>query len=156
MPKPNDVGVGTAILLINNKCAVLLGMRKGAHRANTWSCPGGWIDRSDTSTDLAIIREVEEEVGLVVDEVEHLCWITEDHPEIACRSITLYHVAWVGMWYGEPEVMEPDKCVEWRWFPLDDLPSPLFPGIQDAVTQLLRKRPTLYDALERIRDDNQV
>jgi 8-oxo-dGTP diphosphatase len=27
---------------------------------------------------------------------------------------------------GEPKVMEPDEIVEWQWFSLDNLPTPLF------------------------------
>jgi 8-oxo-dGTP diphosphatase len=27
---------------------------------------------------------------------------------------------------GEPKVMEPEKCEEWRWFKWHELPAPLF------------------------------
>ena len=27
---------------------------------------------------------------------------------------------------GEPQVMEPDEIIEWRWFGLNELPSPIF------------------------------
>lgn len=30
---------------------------------------------------------------------------------------------------GEPENTEPEKMTEWQWFPLDNLPSPLFPPV---------------------------
>lgn len=27
---------------------------------------------------------------------------------------------------GEPKVMEPDEITEWRWFPIDQPPKPIF------------------------------
>ncbi|MFA0153647.1 NUDIX domain-containing protein, partial [Vibrio sp. 10N.261.46.C10] len=27
---------------------------------------------------------------------------------------------------GEPQITEPDKCKQWKWFKLDELPEPLF------------------------------
>ena len=44
MPRPNNVGVGTALLIFNRDRKVLLGKRKGAHRAGCWAPPeAGWI-----------------------------------------------------------------------------------------------------------------
>ena len=135
MPKPDDVGVGTAMLLINDDGQVLLGKRKGAHRAGFWSVPGGWLDRADADTVQAAIRETYEETGLEVTIAEPHIWLTEDHPEIECRTVTLYHTALC--WKGEPHAMEPDKCEEWRWFPINALPTPLFPGVYQAVQEFM-------------------
>jgi 8-oxo-dGTP diphosphatase len=136
MPKPDDVGVGTAMVVLNAEGQILLGLRKGAHRAGHWSFPGGWLDRADTETAHAAIRETEEETGLVVHKAAQHIWVTEDHPSIETRTVTLYHITRAGEWEGIPEVMEPNKCVRWRWFDLDNLPSPLFPGLQGAIDRL--------------------
>lgn len=138
MPKPDDVGVGTALFILNEDGHILMGKRKGAHRAGHWCVPGGWLDREDPSTDIAIIRETKEETDLEVRRVDPLCWTTEDHPEIGIRTVTLYHVTGPGWWDGDPEVMEPEKCEEWRWVSLSDIPSPLFPGLMEAVEALTR------------------
>jgi hypothetical protein len=37
---------------------------------------------------------------------------------------------------GEPQVMEPDEIVEWRWFSLENLPTPLFPPSAKIVENL--------------------
>jgi 8-oxo-dGTP diphosphatase len=34
---------------------------------------------------------------------------------------------------GEAKVMEPDKCMEWQWFNMGNLPEPLFAPIRDIV-----------------------
>jgi ADP-ribose pyrophosphatase YjhB (NUDIX family) len=50
MSRPNNVGVGVAMLVVNTTDeTVLLLKRKGAHAEGTWACPGGWIDFEDES-----------------------------------------------------------------------------------------------------------
>ena len=68
MTRPNDVGVGTAVLITRKIMRstgrfgnvwhpqVLLGKRRGAHGAGLWSLPGGWIDRSDATLEEAAAR----------------------------------------------------------------------------------------------------
>lgn len=143
MPRPDDVGVGTAVLILDENHRILLGKRKGAHRAGYWSCPGGWVDRSDQDIFKAVAREASEEANIELHKAEQLCWVTEDHPELEIRTITLYYLSWPKEWGGVPEVMEPDKCEEWRWFHLDELPSPLFPKLLDALEPLKEKLDVL-------------
>jgi len=137
MPKPHDVGVGTAVLLFNDEGQVLLGRRRGAHQAGCWSVPGGWLDRGDSDTSDAAIREVYEETGLVVTQLTKLSWTTEDHPDEGFRTVTLYHLCDAGSWSGTLETREPEKCEGWAWFSFRDLPSPLFPGLEFALTDMI-------------------
>ena len=137
MPKPTDVGVGTAVVIFNEAGQVLLGRRRGAHREAHWSVPGGWLDREDEDTEAAAIREVLEETGLVATALDRLSWTTEDHPEQGFRSVTLYYLCDVGHWTGVPEAREPEKCEGWAWFSLQDLPGPLFPGLERALTEFV-------------------
>ena len=129
MPRPSDVAVGTAIILLNDQNQVLLGKRRGAHAAGCWSLPGGWLDRSDSATADAVVREAWEETGITAHSCQKLTWTTEDHPELGCRTVTLYHIARSYQWSGVPELREPHKNEGWHWFDLDKLPEPLFPGL---------------------------
>ena len=52
------------------------------------------------------------------------------------RTVTLYHVALHSEWRGVPKVMEPEKNAGWKWFSMDNLPSPLFPGLGGAIERL--------------------
>jgi len=40
---------------------------------------------------------------------------------------------------GEPELMEPDKHFEWKWFSLSSLPEPLFVSTKFAIENFLSK-----------------
>ena len=48
----------------------------------------------------------------------------------------------------EPQLLEPDKCEEWRWFPTDALPEPLFVSIPNFIRSLRSGKPQLYDTAE--------
>lgn len=136
MPRSLDVGVGTAVLILNDLGQLLILKRAGAHWADYWSVPGGWIDRPDNSTESALIREVEEEVGLLLRVATKYTWSTEDNPEIGCRTVTLYHIAPAGTWSGTPKIMEPTKCSEIRWVYRNELPEKTFPGLREVVLAL--------------------
>ena len=40
-------------------------------------------------------------------------------------------------WTGEPTILEPRKCAELRWFPLDDLPARI-PDYERVALEWLR------------------
>jgi 8-oxo-dGTP pyrophosphatase MutT (NUDIX family) len=142
MPRPSDVGVGTACIIykiVGRKFEVLFMKRQGAHCAGQWAVPGGWLDRPDETTQAAVCREVEEETGLILEKskVHQYQWTTEDHPSIGCRSVTLYHT--VELPDGqEPQIKEPHKCSEMRWVGFDELThyvkgEPMFPGLDKIL-----------------------
>lgn len=136
MPRPPDVGVGVAAILLDVENRVLLGRRRGAHAAGRWSLPGGWIDRPDAETEQTVVREAAEEAGITVLRCTKYTWTTEDHPDLGCRTVTLYHLVQSGNWMGKATTMEPQKCDGWRWFGLDALPDPLFPGMRAVLDGL--------------------
>ena len=82
----------------------------------------------------AIIRETREEVGLTVRpdalEIVHVMYrLKTDDQRIA-------GFAQVRDWQGEPQIMEPDKCDDLRWFPLDALPENMVPYVRQCVTYI--------------------
>ena len=40
---------------------------------------------------------------------------------------------------GEPRVMEPNKCKQWQWFSLDNLPGSLFEGTELVIKNFKNK-----------------
>lgn len=41
---------------------------------------------------------------------------------------------------GEPKIMEPEKCSEWRWYNLDKLPEKMFEGTDWIIKNYKAKR----------------
>jgi len=117
------VGVGVVVLK-NGKA--LLGKRKGSHGAGDWAFPGGHLEFGEFVEECAK-RELMEETGMKALSVETGPW-SSDVIDRNKHYITLFAV--VDRFEGEPELLEPLKCEEWRWFPLDRLPEPLFPPVR--------------------------
>ncbi|AQM70865.1 Nucleoside triphosphatase NudI [Vibrio campbellii] len=120
MNKQVRVGVATIIL---RDGAILLGERIGSHGANTWATPGGHLELGESIEDCAK-REVLEETGLIVDSIEKFTFTNDIFEKEGKHYVTLFVVASSAS--GEPQVTEPDKCKQWKWCRLDDLPEPLF------------------------------
>jgi len=129
MERPK-VGVGTIIL---NDGKVLLGLRKGSHGKNTWCFPGGHLEVGESFSDCAI-RETQEETGLEIEPVEEIPLATNDifEKENKHYVTVLVRAKYTG---GEPKIMEPEKCDEWKWFDWNNLPDNLFVPIQNLIKQ---------------------
>ncbi len=132
------VGVG---VLVMKEGAVLLGERINAHGAGTWCPPGGHLEFGETPEECAA-RELEEETGLVAKEVVAGPW-TNDFFEIEGKHyITLYMI--VPEFKGTPVVKEPDKCLQWKWFECDRLPSQLFLSLSNLL-----KETSLFELISK-------
>ncbi|MEU9795202.1 hypothetical protein AB0E27_32290 [Streptomyces sparsogenes] len=44
-------------------------------------------------------------------------------------------------WPGTPAVLEPDRCVEWRWWNPKDLPPAVVPYTRQAIDGVLAGSP---------------
>ena len=122
------IGVGFGVLVLRNG-RVLLGKRHDdpekasslLNGAGKWTMPGGKLEFGETF-EAGAKRETLEETGLQLNNLRVIC-VNNDMVETA-------HFVTIGLFCndftGEPKVCEPDEITEWRWFDLDDLPSPLY------------------------------
>jgi len=121
--------VGIGVLIQNDKNQVLLGERMGSHGAGEWCFPGGHLDFGETIAEAAI-RETKEETGLDVSEcklisvADELRYIKTDNKHFLNIGIMAKYEG------GEPKVMEPNKCKEWKWFSLEELPEKMLEGTE--------------------------
>lgn len=129
---PNRPQVGVAVVVFHEG-KILLGKRRGGHRAGLWSCPGGHLEFGEEVLSCAA-RELKEETGLTALAIERGPWI-DDGIQEGKHYISLFQI--VREFSGEPLLMEPDKCEGWHWFPLDILPSPLFSTV-DSFLKMFR------------------
>jgi 8-oxo-dGTP diphosphatase len=114
--------VGVSAIVIRDG-RVLLGRRRGAHGAGTWSFAGGKVEGGEHPTD-AVRRELGEETGLRATAVTPLAWTSDVFAQEGLHFVTLHHHVTVDD--GEPRVCEPDKVDEWLWFEWDRPPEPMF------------------------------
>lgn len=127
----HTVRVGVAVIVMRDN-KILLGERIGAHGANTWATPGGHLEFGETVEQCAI-REVLEETGLNVSHIRKLDFTNDIFSAEKKHYITLYVQAdYEG---GEPTNKEPNKCLQWRWCDVHNLPSPLFTSLKNYITQ---------------------
>ncbi|MBN1645029.1 NUDIX domain-containing protein [Candidatus Woesearchaeota archaeon] len=122
------VGTGFGVMILRDG-KVLLGRRHEdpekasslLEGAGKWTMPGGKLKFGETFEQGAT-REVNEETGINVKNIKVIA-INQDIIETA-------HFITIGLlceeFEGEPSVMEPDEITEWKWFSLDELPSPLY------------------------------
>lgn len=138
----NKVGVGFGVMVLKNNMA-LLGKRHSdpkkadseLHGEGTWTMPGGKMIFGESFEDAAN-RELKEETGLTANKLEVISLANDMVPDA--------HFITIGMlcedFFGEPAVMEPDEIEEWKWFPINNLPTPIFFPSAKLVKNYLAKK----------------
>lgn len=151
-----QVRVGVAVVLRMND-GVLMGLRKGSHGAGTWSFPGGHLEPGETVQGCAA-RELREETGIdiALERFKKLTFTNDIFVAEGKHYITLYVEADFQNETPWPKVLEPEKCVEWKFWkepppllflPIENLLKDGFP-IWKKTDEGWKK----YEALFRWRD----
>ncbi len=122
------VGAG-AVIIKDGK--VLLAKRKGAHGAGTWGTMGGHVEFGERPTETAK-REAMEELGITVGNLHF----------VSCANMIEEGVHYIDISFtadiisGTPVIQEPDRIEAIGWYPLDDLPQPLFQPVRVVLDVL--------------------
>lgn len=113
------VGIG---VMIFKKGKVLLGKRKGSHGEGYFASPGGHLESGQTFDECAKI-ETKEETGIEIKNIKfHFIANLKN-----LHGKHYVHIQLSAEWKsGQPEVLEPEKCEGWEWYPADKLPKPIF------------------------------
>ncbi len=127
-----QVHVAVAVI-INSQQQVLLGLRQAhQHQGGLWEFPGGKVETNETAYD-ALVREVEEEVGLTITSADPLIEISHDYGD---KSVLL-DVWWVEAFSGEAIGKEGQHL---RWNTISGLNDIEFPAANVAIIQALKSR----------------
>src|SRR3989344_5846517 len=128
MSDERKIGTGFGVMLLKDN-KILLGKRhedpekaqSALKGAGTWTMPGGKLHFGETFEEGAQ-REVLEETGIILKSVKVIA-LNNDKVEDA-------HFITIGLlaegFDGDAQIREPDEITKWEWFPLDNLPSPLY------------------------------
>lgn len=122
--------VGAGIVIIRDGMT-LLAKRKGSHGSGMWGSVGGHVEFGETPAEAAI-REAKEELGIEVGNVQFaMCMnILQEGKHYVDISFTADILS------GIPSIQEPDKIESIGWFPLDNLPSPLFFPVATVIESI--------------------
>ncbi|MEU0843935.1 NUDIX domain-containing protein [Streptomyces sp. NPDC005962] len=129
--------VGVHLYLQDEHGRVLLGLRHpdSAYAGNTWRFLAGHCEREASIS--CLVREAKEEAGLIIKpcdvELVHLVHLV-DSPVARPRIGLVFRAH---SWSGTPEILEPDRCVEWRWWKPQDLPAEIVPYTRQAIHGIL-------------------
>ncbi|RKP04406.1 NUDIX hydrolase domain-like protein, partial [Thamnocephalis sphaerospora] len=117
------VGVGVLVYRSKDSDEFLVGRRIGSHGSGTWQLPGGHLEFGETPENCAK-REVLEETGLCVDSVTTITCTNDPMPAEGKHYVTVFTRAVCIDADPVPQLMEPEKCTEWRWTTMRQLASP--------------------------------
>ncbi|MCD6227788.1 NUDIX domain-containing protein [Candidatus Micrarchaeota archaeon] len=136
------VGVGIGVMILKDG-KILLGKRHTdplkasslLSGAGSWTMPGGKLNFGESFEECAY-RETLEETGLKIKNPKVLC-ISNDKTKNA-HFVTIGFI--VTEFEGEVKVMEPEEITEWRWFNINNLPSPMFFPSKRIIENYINKK----------------
>ncbi len=111
---PADIVETAAGLLVDGQGRVLLGLRASWKRVapDLWDAIGGRVEPGETM-EMALVRELREEIGVEAERFHWLASIPEPRPDLYGQA--LHHVFAVDRWRGEA-FNACDEHVEIGWF----------------------------------------
>ena len=118
--------------IINKDGKFLVGKRIGGNGSGTWSFPGGKLELGEELLECAR-REVLEEVGIKIKNLILGPYVNNYYEKTKSHYVVIFVLADYAS--GEVRVMEPDKCLEWRWVEWNKIPKPWFLPIKNLRKQ---------------------
>ena len=91
------------------------------YKDGEYGIPSGHVEKEESFTK-ALIREIKEEIGIILKPEDlKVAHIMHRKSEFKEERIDTFFIA--EQWENEPQNMEPNKCDDISWFPLDNLPD---------------------------------
>lgn len=123
---------------------VLLQLRQGTgYMDDHWAAAAaGHVERGETAV-AAAEREAQEELDVTGLELSFLTAMQRTAHDLPIDERVDFFFS-ARSWVGEPRIVEPAKCADLRWWPLDRLPDPVVPhervvleGLRDGALPAL-------------------
>ena len=132
------IGVGAGAVIFNKEGKVFLAKRgvEARNEKHRWEFPGGGVEFGETLEN-ALVREIREEYGFVVEVLQLLDVVNHILPE--------ENQHWISPTYlcryknGKPSIKEPRKCEEIGWFTIGSIPMKDLSRASQKSLQSLKK-----------------
>ncbi len=120
----DTIGVGVGVLLVNERGELFLARRgpQAKNERGLWEFPGGSVEFGERLIE-ALRREIREEYGVEIEVGQLLDVVDHILPEEGQHWVSPTYVGRIT--WGEPRILEPDKCTEIGWFAPDKVPADL-------------------------------
>jgi 8-oxo-dGTP diphosphatase len=131
------VGLGVLVLR-DGKC--LLAKRWEKDGSFVWCMPGGHLELGESFEECAH-RETLEEAGVEIENVR--CVAISNWPNYLSKHFIRFGMA---ADYKSGELRDEEgKMTDWEWFPLTELPEPIFLPSKTLVQEFLEGKSTYID-----------
>ncbi len=139
--KRNNITPAVFLILIKNNKILLLKRQNTGHWDGYYSLIAGHVHAAESFLK-AIIREAREEANIFLTPTDlkfiHLmCRVAHKNPPDIRDRVDIFFKA--EKWKGKIKNMEPDKCDDLSWFPLNKLPKNTIPYIKQAINNFKKK-----------------
>ena len=121
--------VAVNLILIKDGKALLLRRFNTGWKDGEYGTVAGHVDGNETIANAAV-REAKEEAGIDIRE-EDLHVVHTQHRISVDAEYIDFNIT-TEKWIGEPTNMEPNKCDDLSWHPIDNLPENTIPYIRLA------------------------
>lgn len=123
--------IPAAYLILEKNGKILLSRRfQTGYEDGNYSMVAGHVDGGETIRE-ATAREAMEEAGIKIDPIKLNHVLTMHRWQGDHERIEFYFT--IDDWEGEIKNMEPNKCDDLSWFPIDQLPENTIPYIRTVI-----------------------
>ena len=127
-------------IIIRKENGILLGKRKNCAGEGSWALPGGHVEYHEKLLDAAK-RELKEELDITCCDLK-LIAVTDD---LGDNWHYVHALFLLDRFSGKVKLNEPHKCSEWKFYPLNKLPTPLFPPHIKMLDSFIKEAIYLHD-----------
>lgn len=127
------------LILIRDGETLLLRRFNTGFQDGNYGLVAGHLDGDESFRD-AMVREAQEEAGIVVDKEDLNIVHIMHRSKIDTTGERIDLFLTTEKWEGEIKNMEPEKCDELSWFPLNNLPANTIPYIREVLENIQNKK----------------
>lgn len=140
MPKKEKFTMRVAVylFLMKGDSVLLLRRYNTGWKDGEYSVVAGHVEEREAIVD-AMIREAKEEAGITLRAEDARLAHTQHR---VCPDVEYIDFSFVATaWEGEPTNLEPEKCDDLSWYPLESLPPNTIPYITHVIESIQQNVP---------------